>query len=436
MIHDACIRIDRIPNLASLLIYPLNVWKISLGPMDETCLHPHLIRLFPHGAVILLTDSLILRRPREALRILKWFRLLVKTTKTPGTWKLAARHHLCLWLLDILNICGNSDAGVFENEKQVFADIYANLMWILEGERPLDSIQYSVWCSMDLTGDDVRPLSDDALLVEPASLHGMQDLLKDWRTGFSDNDIRLNDDILIQWFAEWAVFASERFRKFQVVLGYEPGATLDGIVRGHEKTWGHIKVRGPEKFYGSNQVPSPADLDIRESDRVAAYARMRASRKRRRVLSPTDIARKKMLAQRALSNGVEYVSSNESTSADEQARQLDEERVNQGKGKAKQWILNGHWVPGVKLDDDDEDDGQPDMQDCRHVDRMDIIDDGEGQENLDGETMDTTSEGKAELPPEGGREGGREEERAAMQEENATATATVRVESLFANSGA
>lgn len=107
LIHDACVRIDHIHKLSRLLSSTsksMRIWRISLAPMIDTTKHRHLLRLFPHGGVILLTDSMFLLRPTEALRLLMWFRLDMMQRKNDLTWKIALRPRIRTWLLDILDL--------------------------------------------------------------------------------------------------------------------------------------------------------------------------------------------------------------------------------------------------------------------------------------------------------------------------------------------
>ena len=90
--------------------------------------HPHLVRLFPHGGVILLTESLIIYRPHEALRILMWFKRVQLPMKPSGTWKIAARPHIRDWLLDIMDIIADTKKDIFGYGIQVIADIYTEIL--------------------------------------------------------------------------------------------------------------------------------------------------------------------------------------------------------------------------------------------------------------------------------------------------------------------
>lgn len=255
------------------------VWRVSLEPMDEHARHPHLIRLFPHGAIILLTNSLILYHPHDVLRIIMWFRLAIlagTNRKTPGTWKLAVRYRVRSWLLDILDLYEDTREDVFGCGKQVFADIYANITWLLECEYLLKSGNYALSDRMASLNDDDETPHEDSPLVGPASLHIMRDR-KEWsvtngKPTINHTNINLNDDILATWFAEWAVLACESFRRFHIVLGVgsEAGNTdeCNGVATEYGKKWGHVEVFAPEAFHRRHGVPSQAELDALETERL------------------------------------------------------------------------------------------------------------------------------------------------------------------------
>ena len=131
--HDSCIRIDRVPKLAKVLRQgTINVWKTSLTPMDPDEKHPHLIRLFPSGCVIVITVSLLLYRPKEALRIIMWFSHVQHRQKIPGTWKLVFRPQILGWLLDVIEVCQDTGRNIFGCEPEVFALMYSEVYRLLQ----------------------------------------------------------------------------------------------------------------------------------------------------------------------------------------------------------------------------------------------------------------------------------------------------------------
>ncbi|KAL2041757.1 hypothetical protein N7G274_005541 [Stereocaulon virgatum] len=264
--HDACIRIDQVPNLAKFLREgAINVWKLSLSPMHPAEKHPHLVRLFPHGGVILLTESLIIYRPHEALRIIMWFRRVQLPMKPSGTWKIAARPHIRDWLLDIMDIIADTKKDIFGHGIQVIADIYTEVHLLFETTDPEDN---SLMC---YDFDNEIP-TDDAPIVTSASLRTLQER-KEWKgdslehTELDHDNIRQNDDLLVQWFAEWSMVNLESFRKFHAILGYSKGHDFgDKALKAYEKGWGHIEILTAEECFKRHNVTSQEELDEMEAE--------------------------------------------------------------------------------------------------------------------------------------------------------------------------
>lgn len=227
--------------------------------------HPHLIRLFPHGGVLLLTESLILYRPREALRVLMWFRRVHVPGKTPGTWKIAVRPRIREWLLDIMDAYSNSGKDIFGCSLQMFADIYTEIYWLLLSPEP------GVNCLLCHEWDYETP-TDEAPIVSSASLRVLQ-TRKEWKgqgadTAPDDDNIRQNDDLLAQWFAEWAIVNLHNFRKYNIILGYTKDDPFTKVaIPAYEKAWGHIEVMTPEEAFARYKVTPQSKLDDMEAER-------------------------------------------------------------------------------------------------------------------------------------------------------------------------
>ena len=227
--------------------------------------HPHLIRLFPHGGVLLLTESLILYRPREALRVLMWFRRVHVPGKTPGTWKIAVRPRIREWLLDIMDAYSNSGKDIFGCSLQMFADIYTEIYWLLLSPEPgVNRLLCHEW--------DYETPTDEAPIVSSASLRVLQ-ARKEWKgqgadTAPDDDNIRQNDDLLAQWFAEWAIVNLHNFRKYNIILGYTKDDPFTKVaIPAYEKAWGHIEVMTPEEAFARYKVTPQSKLDDMESER-------------------------------------------------------------------------------------------------------------------------------------------------------------------------
>ena len=227
--------------------------------------HPHLVRLFPHGGVLLLTESIVLYRPQETLRILMWFRRVHLPGKAPGTWKLAVRPRVREWLLDIIDACSDSGKDIFGCSVQIFADIYTEIYWLLQNPNPGDNgLMCHEW--------DYEIPTDDAPIVSSSSLRVLQ-ARKEWKGEGADREpdddnIRQNDDLLVQWFAEWAIANSHSFRKYNVILGYTNDHPFTKIaISAYEKAWGHIEVMTPEDAFTRHRVTAQSKLDEMEAER-------------------------------------------------------------------------------------------------------------------------------------------------------------------------
>lgn len=300
--HDAYIRYDLVPRLAKLLLHgSVNVWKTSLSPMDPGEKHSHLVRLFPHGGVLLLTESLVLYRPHETLRILMWFRLVHLPGRTPGTWKLAVRPRVREWLLDIIEACSDSGKDIFGCGIQIFADIYTEIYFLLQSPDPGDS---SLMCYEW----DYETPTEEAPIVSSPSLRVLQ-ARKEWTgegadMGPDDSNIRQNDDLLVQWFAEWAIVNLHSFRKYHVILGYAEDHPFTNIaIPAYEKAWGHIEVITAEDAFKRHGVIAQSKLDeveakrrrkVREELPVKRAAAHKARREEREATKRALDARMKM----------------------------------------------------------------------------------------------------------------------------------------------
>ena len=227
--------------------------------------HPHLVRLFPHGGVLLLTESLILYRPRESLRMLMWFRLVHLPAKAPGTWKIAVRPRVREWLLDIIDAYSDSGKDIFGCDIRLFADIYTEIYRLLQNPNPgYNGLMCEIW--------DYELPTDEAPIVSSSSLRVLQGR-KEWKgegtdTGPDDHNIKNNDDLLSQWFAEWAMVNLHNFRKFHIILGYTKGdGFTDGAISAYEKGWGHLEVMTFEEAFERHRVIPQTKLDEIEAKR-------------------------------------------------------------------------------------------------------------------------------------------------------------------------
>ena len=227
--------------------------------------HPHLIRLFPHGGVLLLTESLVLYQPHETLRMLMWFRRVHVPSKAPGTWKIAVRPRVREWILDIMDAYSDSGKDIFGCSIQVFANIYTEIYWLLQNPDPSDNgLMCCEW--------DYETPTEEAPIVSSSSLRALQ-ARREWKGEGADREpdddnIRQNDDLLVQWFAEWAIVNLQNFRKYHVILGYAKDHPFtETAISAYEKAWGHIEVMTYEEACTRHKVTAQSELNEMEAQR-------------------------------------------------------------------------------------------------------------------------------------------------------------------------
>jgi chromo domain-containing protein 1 len=194
----------------------VNLFVINLRPniafqLDSISTRSNFTRLFPHGAAILLTDSLFLYHPAKALRILEWFRLCILENKPRKTWKFVMRPRLRDWILSIVEERSGEERKKY---LQIFEQIYKLL--------PLDMLD---------DDDNYETPLENAPIVCPGTLDKF-----DFGVGLGDkkNDkdgIIRNDEFLAEWFAEWTRRHLDRHRKYHAVVG-------DGEGKDPRKDWG------------------------------------------------------------------------------------------------------------------------------------------------------------------------------------------------------
>jgi hypothetical protein len=85
-------------GLAKLLkMVNVNLFSLSLRRVLPFCeSQTHIIRLFPNGTAILLTESAMAEQPERTLAILRWFSHTAKTKR--GTWKIVLVPNVRRWL--------------------------------------------------------------------------------------------------------------------------------------------------------------------------------------------------------------------------------------------------------------------------------------------------------------------------------------------------
>ncbi|KAL8758979.1 MAG: hypothetical protein Q9184_003759 [Pyrenodesmia sp. 2 TL-2023] len=220
-----------IPNLAYCLRKKINMFNVSLKPMSSLAPDPYLIRLFPAGAAILLTDSLFIHRPLEAARILAWFRLVQMSSRPAGTWKICTRPAIREWLLDL-------QAGLTFPYGRDIVSCYGEVAHLLppnmtkEWDRGVPKDEAPIACM----GSGVSNF-DQQLGAKVSSLIEV------------DDQVIMNNDLtLFSWFAGWAMMKQEKYRRFHIVTGRKEDGDKWKALKEKAKKWNHVDVMGFEKF--------------------------------------------------------------------------------------------------------------------------------------------------------------------------------------------
>ena len=157
----------------------------------------HLIKLFPSGGALLLTDSFIVTQPRQAVRMLHWFVYHIIQNKRPGSWKLALRPRFRDWLLRMIE-------SLDPPKGNAFVELYTMFYKLL----PL--------ALMDEDTDFELP-KPEAPVVTPRYLSNF-----DYSVGLGvlpneTETMRRNDERLVDWFAGWARTKVYTLRRLHVV---------------------------------------------------------------------------------------------------------------------------------------------------------------------------------------------------------------------------
>ena len=194
-----------------------------------------------------------------------WFRRIHIPLKVAGTWKLAVRPRVREWLLDIMDAYSDSGKDIFGVSINIFAAIYTEIYWLLQKPGPDDNgLMCCEW--------DYETPTEEAPLVSSSSLRVLQGR-KEWKGEGSnmesdEDNIRQNDDLLIQWFAEWAIVNLHNFRKYHVILGYtQDHPFTEKAISAYEHAWGHIEVMTCDEALARHKVTPQAKLDEMEAER-------------------------------------------------------------------------------------------------------------------------------------------------------------------------
>lgn len=207
------------------------MFNISLTPMSRLAPDPHLIRLFPAGVAILLTDSLFIHRPLEAARILAWFRLIQLPKKPAGTWKICTRPAIREWLL-------NLQAGLTFPYGRDIVSCYGEVAHLLpprmtkDWDREVPKDKAPITCMGNGVGNFNQHLGANiSSLVE-----------------VDDQVIQSNDLVLCSWFAGWAMMKQEKYRRFHIVTGRREEGDKWKVLMERTRKWSHVDLMGFERF--------------------------------------------------------------------------------------------------------------------------------------------------------------------------------------------
>lgn len=264
----------------------MNLFNITLRPtippeLDAFFPPSTLTRLFPHGAGILITDSLVLNHPQVVTRILTWFRFNILVSKPYGTWRIVMRPRPRSWLLDMVEEWPKPEA-------LLILGIYEQIWHIL----PLDL--------MDEDDDYETPLDDAPIQCSIGiDAHDQGVGLGDKKTDIEG--IAKNDNRLAEWFAGWSRTKVEYHRKFHIVHGF--GEEGKEVRKEWAKRWSHVmplsiegfmKVHGIEKWEVNDKEKAVAKVKEREKAKEAAEEEHRVKekegRKERRGSFSSDVA--------------------------------------------------------------------------------------------------------------------------------------------------
>ncbi|KAL8994952.1 MAG: hypothetical protein Q9169_005217 [Polycauliona sp. 2 TL-2023] len=242
---------------AYLLKKPIGLFKFSSEPMGRDGPDTHLVRLFPAGQVILLTDSLLLFRPKESARILTWFRLFALPNKPPGTWKICTRPAIREWLLSLqerFNYPHGAD----------FVRCYGEIMRLSPNDLTTDAAP--IVCM----GDGGRDF-DETIGTS---------------TDLNDREIMKNDSSLVNWFAGWSMTKQENFRRFHVVTGREEESEQHKKLKDAARKYNHVSIMSLEKFENSLKMWDWARIEREEEKRRAEAAEAEERLARQKTQSP------------------------------------------------------------------------------------------------------------------------------------------------------
>ncbi|KAL8850197.1 MAG: hypothetical protein Q9221_004883 [Calogaya cf. arnoldii] len=234
------------PYLSHVLKKSISMFSFSSEPMACDAPDAHLIRLFPAGQAILLTDSLFLLRPLESARILAWFRLFALPTKPPGTWKVCTRPAIHDWLWSV-------QERYHYPHGEVFVRCYGEIMRLLP---------------TDLTKEwDCEAPTDTAPVVCMSGSARNFDQTLGTSQDLDDRQIMKNDVALVDWFVGWAMTKQEKCRRFYVVTGRKEESDQHKKLKESARKYNHVRVMSLEEFENSLKIWDWARIEREDEQR-------------------------------------------------------------------------------------------------------------------------------------------------------------------------
>ena len=191
----------------------INVWTVSLNSPLEDFEGSYLERLYKHGCAVFLTDSFLLLRPLDALRVCLWFRLVVLPTKFPHSWKLFFRPNIRTFFLSL------QEERVTKEDIEVYAALYAEIVRLC----PMDMV---IDCG-DEDGERREHTRLEADICSPYDNVNFsqfdEKVGRHWlRSDEAEKNmegIRNNDEYLSTWFSRWGMVKNDQHRRFHVLTG-------------------------------------------------------------------------------------------------------------------------------------------------------------------------------------------------------------------------
>ncbi|KAL8922765.1 MAG: hypothetical protein Q9172_003442 [Xanthocarpia lactea] len=251
--HESFFDYWAIPRLAYALMKRINMFNYSLEPMSPHSPDPHLIRLFPSGQALLLTDSLFLLRPMEVARILLWYRLFILPNRPSGTWKVSTRPAIREWLLRL------QERFHYPHGKD-FVRCYGEIMRLLPHEltKEWDPESPKDAAPIACMGNDVSNF-DPTLGTS---------------TNLDHQGILRNDVTLVNWFAGWAMMKQEKFRRFYAITGWEDESDLHISLKDAARKFNHVRIMSFERFEQTQKDLNWSKIEREEEKRRKQAAKV------------------------------------------------------------------------------------------------------------------------------------------------------------------